>query len=376
MTLVPITSRQAYKDSKGIVTVSNTNYKTFKSFTISRSIDNVCGEFEIVLSRPENSQSPFRQGDTIDIQLDGFQVMRGIIYTTGLSGDASADNIVLKGRDTTADLIDSTVPDDSKVYVAGVNIFDIATSIIDSKGLGEDIAVINQTGGVIAPFTEEEIVSCSTGDTVIEFLQKYCRKRQLFLTTDNHGNLVFFKADGIRTGNSLINQFNGDGNNVITYDTTYSIADRFSRYICKSQNSDAWEDLVVDAVGSASDIDISSKREFEFKMEEGSVDDVECRGRAAEEANVRRARGFRYEVTVQGFKDNTTWGIDQFVNVVDEKSGISGEFLVEGVEYRLDNLNGSTTRLVVVNRDAYTAQAAIDLRTSKLSDAGIGWTND
>ena len=320
MTLIKSTSRQEYRDTNGIVVVSNTNFKTFKSFSVSRTIDGVCGEFKIVISRPKSGKNPFKTGNIIDIQLDGVQIMRGKIYNVSLQGDATTDDIVLSGRDITADLIDSTVPDDSKVYTDGVNIFDIATKIILSKGLSKDIQVINSTGSPVKSFIfgSKEIISCRIGETVISFLQRYCRKKQLFLNTDAFGNLVFFKAKGVSTGNQIINRFKDDNNNVIEYKTKYDITQRFNKYICKSQSSALWgESTEVNTDGEATDFAIDFGRELEFKMEEGSIDASETRKRAQEESNVRRARGFEYLVTVQGFTQKTLWRTNQFVQVFD-----------------------------------------------------------
>jgi len=373
MTLRLSADIQTYDDNKSIVKVDSVNYKTFVSFSVSRSIDNVCGDFKIVLSRPEKSVSPFKVGDVIDILLDGFQAMRGKIYQTSFEGDATTDNIILAGRDITGDLIDSTVPDTAKVYEAGANIFSIAGSVIQALGLQDLIQVVNQTGGAIEPFAQDEIISCDTGTTAIGFLLKYCRKRQLFLNTDNNGNLIFFKAEGIKTGNRIINDLENNNNNVISWKNKYNISERFFKYTCKSQDAALWGGTEVNAVGVAIDTEVSPVRQYEFRIEEGAVDDTECKARAAEEANVRRARAFEYTPTVQGFKDKTVWGINQFVSVSDERCDITGEFLVKGVEYSLDNQKGRTAKLTIVNRDAYTAEAAISQRTANLSAAGKKW---
>ena len=377
--IIPRVPNSVYKSSRSTVKSFDTAYQNIKSLLVRRSIDGVCGEFRITISRPPKSRNPFQVGDTIDIQLEGNQVMRGKIYEVVLEGDAATDAITFLGRDITGDLIDSTVPDGSKVYEAGVNISDIAGSIIRAKELSVAIGVLNLTGGDIEPFSGEEIVSCKIGDTVIGFLQKYCRKRQLFLNTDTAGNLVFFKADGIRTGNKLTNETGNDNNNIISWKAKHDISGRFYKYICRTQDSDIWHNSgadikEVETDGEAIDGAVSRSREKEFKAEE-SLDSTECKERAAEEANVRRARSFEYTVEVQGFKDKVLWAVNQFVSVSDDKAAVSGEFLIKEVLYTIDNRRGRLTRLTIVNRDAYTAQAAISLRDAQMADEGTGWVN-
>ena len=352
----------AYRDTSSTITLFDTAFKTFKRVVVSRTIDGVCGEFSITMTRPANNSKPFKAGDVIDIKLDGNQVMRGKVYSIDIEGDAFDDYIIISGRDITGDLVDSTVPDSAKVFTDGVGIISIADKIIEAKGLSNDIIAINGTGGPIAPFTKKEIISCEIGDTVIEFLMKYCRKRQLFLNTSPTGALVFFKADGDKTGNRLINNLKNNNNNVTDYKARFSIADRFYKYTCKTQSSGGWSDGNVDSKASVFDPDVSSFRETEFKLEEGFSGSEECKKRAAEESNVRRARAFEYSATVVGFKDKSLWNINQLVNVSDDKAGVQGEFLIREVEYKVDSREGSTSKLTVTNKDAYTAEAALSLR--------------
>lgn len=376
MSIIKKTDSQAYKDTSTVIKVGSKNYKTYKSILVSRSIDDVCGIFNITMSNPKEGPSPFKVGDIINILLSGNQVMRGKIYKTSLEGDASSSDIVLAGRDITGDIIDSTVPDSAKVYSAGINIFNIAVNVVKALNLGSQIIVYTniRDANAIPAFTADEIISCETGTKAIAFILKYCRKRRLFLNTDGSGNLLFFRADGVRTGNRVINKKSSNENNVISYKVKYSIADRYSKYICKTQDSERWggEDSAVDANGTALDPDISNTRELEFKLEEGG-DSAECEIRANEEANVRRARAFEYTVVVRGFGDVVLWEVNQFVNVFDDKADLSGEFLIKGVEYRIDNNNGRTTKLIIVSSDAYTAEAAVSKRTADKTKAGSKW---
>ena len=358
---------QLYNEKESVITVSNENFSRFKSFAIRRSIDDICGSFNIVISRPEDN--PFKNNTVINIVLDGRQFMKGIIYGVRLTGDAKTDDIVISGRDITGDLIDSMVPDDAKVYKAGANIINIAQKIIDSLGL--DIKVVNNTGDPIEDFSEEEIISCETGQTAIDFLEQYSRKRQLFINTSVGGALEFFKANGVNVGNRIINQKGNNNNNVIKWDTKYNTSERYGTYICKSQKESS-SGSVDDFAGTAVDEESRSSRIFEFISEESS-NQSECDERAEEESNVRRARSFEYEATVQAFGDNNDWTINQLVSVDDEFADVHGEFLIKAVEYNLDINKGRTTAVMLTHKDAYTVQASISARESKTSNAGAGW---
>ena len=376
MSLIRNSNKLRFSDDKVTVSVEGVTYKTFKSVNVVRTIDDVAGSFSVAISKPSGTVKDFKTGNIIFIKLDGVQVMRGKIYEIKVIGDSGNKGILLSGRDITGDLIDSSVPDGSKVFTDGVTLIAIAEKIITSLGLNVVMRVLDKSGGKIQPFSKVEIVSCQVGDTVIEFLSKYCRKRQLFLNTDAFSNLILFKATGEDTGNRIINQDIDNENNVISYKVKSNISKRFNKYICKVQDSDAWVgggDSTVDAVGVAFDPAIQGSRIHEFKMEEESPSSEECRKRAAEESNVRRARGFEYIVTVQGFKDKVTWAVNQFVTVSDDKAGVYGVFLIKGVEFKLDSTRGRFTKLTIVTKDAYTAEAAVNLRTSKEQNAGNKW---
>ena len=365
--VVVAVKRQYYQSDADAITVSNQNFSRYKSFEVERSIDKICGTFRIVISRPK--KNPFKNGTVINVVLDGLRYMKGKIYDVELNGDAKSDDIVISGRDITGDLIDSTVPDDAKVHKAGANMTTIAQKIVDSLGMG--IAIINLTGNPIESFTEDEIISCETGQTAIDFLEQYSRKRQLFINTRTDGSLAFFKANGVNRGNRIIHQASNNNNNVITWNSKFNTSDRFYKYICKSQqpsNSGFYDEFT----GVAYDAEIDDSRQFEFVADEISSQ-AECDERAKEESNVRRARAFEYTVTVQGFKDKREWAVNQLVSVEDDFADVHGEFLIKSVRYRLDINDGRTTRIVLTNKDAYTAQESISAGDAKTSNAGKLW---
>ena len=361
--------RKRYKSERSVITVSNANYTEFKSFTVSRSVDDVCGSFNIEISRPVDN--PFKTGVTIDIVIDDNRLMRGKIYNVKPRGDAKTDNIIISGRDITGDIIDSTVPDEAKVFTGSLTIQDIAHRIMVSLGL--PILTVNATGSPIEPFTEDEIISCETGSTVDEFLQDYCRKRQLFINTDSEGRLVFFKGTGVNEGNKIVNLEKDDNNNAKSWDVDYNISERFHKYICKVQDEEDYQES-VDISGQAIDTEIEEGRELEFILEEAGTQQ-ECTNRAIEESNIRRARAFEATYVVQGFEDKTLWAVNQLVDINDFFGDVKGIFFLKAVEYKLDIDTGRTTKLVFTNRDAYTLQAAIGAREVKTSSTSKLWNS-
>ena len=360
-----------YKD---MLRISDNKQLGYKKIVVGRSMDNVCGYFEITVDRGFYDRSVAFPGQVVNIELDNRQIMRGRIYRVVSLGDASSGDIVISGRDVTGDLVDSTVPEGAKIFASGVDILTIGRGVINGLGLGFLIGAYLQGQNTIEPFSGEDVISDITAVSAIDFLHRYCRKRQLILNTDIFGNLLFKKAEGTRSNNEIINKFRGTNNNVISYRGTYDISKRYRKYICRSQDAELWSSEEVDSSGTALDTDplLYEGRELEFRMEEGA-DGSEALKRAEEESNLRRSRAFTYTAIVEGFEDKTLWAIDRVVKVVDDFIFAQGDFLIKAVEYRWDLREGKTTKLELTTVDAYTAQANIDKIKSKYSNQGLEW---
>jgi prophage tail gpP-like protein len=347
-----------------VILIDGKTYSEMKKCTVTRHVDTVCGTFSLHL--PTDKTNPFKIGSVLSIKMGGAQVMRGKVYCLEQVIGPEKDEIVVSGRDITGDLVDSTVPDSCKVFGAGVHILDIAKKIVAERGFEKSIFCYNNAGDV-QPFSEDEIITCEVGDTISDFLMRYCRKRQLFLNTDPFGNLIFFRADGVDTGNNIQHLTTSNANNVIERSIKRISHECFNRYICRSQELDAWESLKsVASGGEERDVDTfgeafdsrpeNAGRELEFLLEKGGSS-ADCTARATEEADVRRSRAFEYSVKVKGYRDIKPWAVNQLVNILDTRADISGKFYICGVEYNYDMNEGKTTRLSISYKDAYVLLA-------------------
>ena len=99
--------------------------------------------------------------------------------------------------------------------------------------------------------------------------------------------------------------------------------------------------------------------------------------RATWEANIRRARSFEYEATVQGHSRNAQgdiWRVNQLVRVLDQFAGIDAILLIKKVSFESSLNSGNTTKLCMVVKDAYSLQAEQDAREARANTQGDKFT--
>jgi prophage tail gpP-like protein len=138
-------------------------------------------------------------------------------------------------------------------------------------------------------------------------------------------------------------------------DFEYTDKDRFSKIIVGSEDNFAGGDITsnmndtgVNRQGEAVDPGIRSTRILQFQAEQ-SMNDAELKGRAEEDINIRRARGFRYQCTVPSHK----YSIGKLIRVQDDVANISGVFLIRAVTY-VSGSTGNTSQLTLCYPETYS----------------------
>jgi prophage tail gpP-like protein len=243
--------------------------------------------------------------------------------------------------------------------------------------------VIEKVFGLL-DFTEDELESAGSAEKCMEYLVNFARKRQVYLVPDGSGNLLIFRPDtSNKASEPLINRIGSSTNNVKKSFVTRSQQNRFRKILCRSQDNfgvDPFADSDgegTDRNDKAEDGQIRATRYLEIQAEETMTKD-ECGERAAEEVNIRRAMGQPYTATVAGHSqpDGTVWDFGQFVSVCDELAGVKGERLIKSVEWSEDTRQGSRTRMVCVQSDAYQVVAEPTAATKRKSKTAPSLENE
>ena len=353
-------------------------FEGFTQVTVTKSLGAASGAFSATATAIPGDPFPILINDPVRVLVDGEPVISGYIEEVSPSHSETSHLIRISGRDGTADFIDSSVGDISEI-VPPISLAQVARATLEGmgiKGVGvEDFANPE-------PFTKNDLVSAEVGETGIQFLEKYARKRGVLLTSNGEGDLVITRAGLERFPVALISRVAGNPseNNVLSGSASFNHAARFHSYQVVSQLNPAAEDMGADpfaVAGQAAEVvdgSIRTGRTTTIVAEEAS-DDAACSQRASWEANIKRANGTRATMVVAGFKaGGQLWRPNVLVQVENEWLALGAEMLIKSVEYSFSD-RGSLTTIEVVPPDAFTLNATREQRKAERESLGDTFTS-
>lgn len=332
-------------------------------------------------------------GNLVEVFADGILWLTGFIEQIQIQYSKGSHIVNFSGRSKTADLIDSTMDSITVEYKPPLSLKNLSEKVITSLGSESPIQVIIDADfNPPTDFTQDELIGGDIGQSVFDFLLQYATKRQLLVTHNAEGNLVY--TDNIRFASllpeyNLQNTFgigNNSNNNIVSSDSTYDVTDRFRNYICRSQTgsqqvktvSTATPTQITNTSGTSEDDQIRKGRKY-VMIAENTSDNIQCTNRAKWEANIRRARSFKYSVQVQGHSVTRKSVLPNRSNIIESRPDLEPslllpwepgrrttvndvfvtpltELIINSVHmvYDLGDSNGSVTNLECLTPDAYT----------------------
>lgn len=359
--------------------VQNRLYEGFTSYSVKRSIEDLAGEFELGLASEGFSGIPFQRGQEIQILIDKTPVLTGYIEDVSVTYDSDSHEIKIGGRDKIGDWVDTTIGTTVE-FKPPVTLEKIIETIIKlTKATG--VKIINKTSG-IAPFTKDEIVSGTIDETVLDFLEKYTRKRQILLSSDGLGNVVLTRSGQVDSKGSLFHYVESEEsqkqNNIKSGEIKYNDADRYYQYRVHSQGNPSADKTntktttIVNRVGIAYDDAVRKSRVLDLTNETSGSTQILAE-RAKYEANIRRIRSMSCSYDKEGHTVEQTgkpWEPNTLVKVVDEFFLLDSSLLIKSVEYSLDLGSGSETKIEVVHPDAYQPEPTLPKKEKKTKALG------
>jgi prophage tail gpP-like protein len=338
----------------------------------------------------------------------------GFVEQINISYDSTGHQISISGRDKTCDIVDDTVGSDLS-FSAGVSLPEIITKVLGSLGLDADIKVKNNVKD-LAVFGVSDLgnISPQIGQTAFDFIEKYAKKRQVLIMSDGDGNIVLTRVpeekDKIKT---VLTSSAKKQSTILTASVTYNDVKRFYKYIMLSQQnpvSSATGGVVTNLapyqqnggnLGASEEEDNSSDSEIDnekmismkaisydkdirhtriYNMMQhcdSENDSQSLQDKAEWEANYRRATGFNYTVTVQGFSPindpKIIWQPNMLVTVKDEYCDIDSQLLlIKSVKFTYGIDSGSTTTLELIDKDGYSVDImqGVKYKNKKKTAAG------
>lgn len=370
------------------IEVNGKKYIGFKNCSVEIDMETACRVFNFTSTSEGKLYSPIKVDDAVSIWIDKIKILTGYVDTVTPNWDEGSHDISITGRSITSDIIDSTVSGNID-FNGPISLKTIFSKVLTSLGLTNIKVILNDK---LKSFqdaelagkqdnTVGEVVSASVAENAFDFLEKFCRKRQVFFTSDGDGNIVLSRASDTKLPIMLIHKLDGINNNVKNAGCVFDNSKRFYKYVVHSQkNSVNLNDSidVIDSgyetqIGTAYDYGVRKSRILEIQAEVSS-DIQTASDRAKWEANIRRARSFTYHCTISKFyidyEEKQIWDINKLISVVDDYEDIIATLLIKKVTFNLSDDGSETTDLELVVKDAMTLQASENAQITSLEKKG------
>lgn len=351
------------------IEIDGVDFSAFKSGSVNKRLDALCGSFEIVTTKDLMSDYEIGTQNDCLIFLNDKKAMTGVIDAITPSEDPDSSEVSITGRSRTSDIVDSEIP--APVSLSGeFSLTYLVEKILKIFGL-DNIAVLNKIDKQ-RTFTKGDIVSSEPDKNAFELMNDYAQKLSALLITNADGDIVITRGGSSgRYSDILLNDIDDPDNNILSSDAGYDYSERFFKYVVYSQSNATTqkENVSIDNVqqkGIAYDDDVRPTR-FKVIKANNACNSATCQEIATLEANIRRANSLKYSNEVAGWETNSgeLYDIDKIIHVKDVDTDIDSDLLIKAVTFSFGDSN--KTSLEFCDADAYTLQAqmnAIDERTS------------
>lgn len=351
------------------VSINGVLYDRFISLSAEIRLDALSNTFSFTAG----GESLFVIGDQVQIFAADKLVLTGYIEVINGSYSSNDRSFTYSGRDKTGDFLDSSISSLSDIK-SPISLKSLIERVIDN--IGSSISVIDNAEPPLFN-ASEDVAAPEPGEPAFQFVEKYARKRQVLLTSDEFGNIVIQDTPGASTIHAIQNVTGADNNNVISASFSYDTTGRFNAYKMSSGlnptlltggvgNSD-----IVNQKSTVIDANIRAGRQLVLTPE-SSYSSTENSKRVQWESRIRKSRGQLYSAVVQGHTvpdSSDLWRINTVIGVLDDFAGINAEMLINTLTYSVDSSGGELTTISLVEQNAYNLQ----LREPVTQEIGSGY---
>lgn len=333
------------------VIVNGKEFEDFKSSSLSESLDSLSGSFAFVVAR-KDSNSGFNINDKVKIYINEYLRLTGKVNKIEANYDSSNHEYLISGYSDTFDIIKGTIFKNPN-YSTPLTFLSLAKKVLgdnelSSVGINSGFASSTNISTIIND--KEAGTSGDIGESVFAFLDRYARKVGVILSSDKDGKLVIYKNQPVPTGIRLKNIVGSNKNELIksaNYSVDYS--NRIKKVIVISQ-SEFEDDLRGEATDSAVKAD-----GVKCIISENVSDVSQLVTQAKWEINKRISDSVLYNCGVYGFAfEDEPWNINTLIDVEDEFAGVKSSMLIREVEFRFDEISGSTTSMTMVLPNSFS----------------------
>ncbi len=350
--------------------VNGSEYAGWKKVSITAGIERQARDFSLeVTDRWPEMATVVRRiipGDLCEVYIGADKILTGYVDGTPISYDASQITVGVKGRSKTADLVDCSAINKPGQW-KGQNLEKIVQELAKPYG----IKVISQspTGAIIPDHQIQQ------GESAFESIDRLLRLRHLLATDDADGNLILLTAGNDGTATPLL--LGGENGNILTGSADLDFKDRYSKYICKGQQSgtdDVFGQSANQQTATTDDTTIVRSRVLVIKQC-GQADEGTCRDRVDYERASRTTKSLMATYSVQGWRqaNGDLWLPNKMVRVTDTIIGFERQMLISEVQYTLSE-SGTITTLTMGPREGFIASPS-KKKKGKKGGGGDSWSN-
>lgn len=338
-------------NNKIYLEVNGIKYEGFTEIAVNNAMENFCSSFSFSTTIKETELgrivNDIKLSQEAKVYVDNNLLITGFIEDIEKEVSANSHSITVSGRDVGGDIVDSSIV--QKSY-SQRNFEKLINLVLKDNGFIID--VINKVGSLNLESAEK--IKTEQGETVFNFLDRYAKKLQVLLKTDNKGNLTIIREDDDVVKNMLINNYTSD-TNILSSKIKLSTVDRFNLVEVYSQASNkSYTNIGISQKGIATDSQIRSTRRKIVVMNTAS-ESKSLKALAEWNITLRRAKSSRYTCQTLGFysSNKTLWQPNTLVDIIDYDMEIEGTFLIQGVEFSQSS-RGSFTTLDIVEQGSFS----------------------
>jgi prophage tail gpP-like protein len=330
------------------LTIGSQRFTGWEEVDVKIGLEQCAGTFELRCADRwaiAGQTTPMLEGMPCSIQIAGKTVITGYIDDSNPSYSADDHNLTIIGRDAAQDLVDCAAVTDG-FGVLNQNLIQIARGLCKPFGIAVSVSPGVSTGGAF------QFSRINVGETCLEALQRLSQIRGVLVMSDSQGGIVFTQAGASRARTQL-----ELGRNIESCDATHSVKDRFHKYLVYSQTFEVDNPSVAQQViGSAVDPDSRIRKGRVTIVDPVEPSDIYMASKLAQwVANTRRAQGDRAQYKVKGWLDiDQPWAANTIISINDPWGRFQGDYLICGVNFKIDEQAGEVALLDVVPRGAYS----------------------
>ncbi len=319
-------------------------YSGWLKAEITRSLKAVAGHFEISFYDKWKDQKiswALATGDECSLELEGAQLIKGMIDT--FDGVISSETLSLSvsGRDLTGNLVDSGSIINQKSF-KGQSLKEMAEALAAPFG----IEVSSQSTAANTPI---QAFTFQYNETIWEIINRLAHYQGVLAYPDSNGGITF--SDVATTAVDRLEE-----RKAISVNVKSDFSQKFQQYIVVS-HSGTPDHKVTTQKAVAIDNSVKFPRSKIIILSK-KTDTAGAQARANWEMAMQIAKSFQVTVILKGWKNSSEniWQINTLVNLKSPRFNINGNFLIEETKFILSPEVGMITILTLVLPDAYKPQ--------------------